>query len=55
MTFGRGYDVGQTTRQQFLVDWSAKIPDATLKALAMYSGVTAQAAATLARKLRCGR
>ncbi|WP_224741619.1 peptidoglycan-binding protein [Bradyrhizobium sp. 2S1] len=52
VTIGCGYDVGQATRQQFLADWSGKIPDAMLKALAKCCGVTGQAAAALARQLR---
>ncbi|SDF31247.1 Peptidoglycan-binding (PGRP) domain of peptidoglycan hydrolases-containing protein [Bradyrhizobium brasilense] len=52
MTIGCGYDVGQATRQQFLADWSGKIPDAKLKALARCCGVTGQGAEKLARKLR---
>jgi hypothetical protein len=52
VTIGCGYDVGQKTRHQFLADWSGKIPDAMLKALAKCCGVTGQAAAALARKLR---
>ncbi|UGY14220.1 peptidoglycan-binding protein [Bradyrhizobium septentrionale] len=52
VTIGCGYDVGQTARQQFLADWSGKIPDAMLKALAKCCGVTGQAAAALARQLR---
>ncbi|MGY4259775.1 hypothetical protein ACVI1L_006843 [Bradyrhizobium sp. USDA 4516] len=52
VTIACGYDVGQTTRQQFLADWSGKIPDAMLKALEKCCGVTGQAAAALARKLR---
>ncbi|WP_338696712.1 hypothetical protein V5279_09525 [Bradyrhizobium sp. 26S5] len=43
VTMACGYDVGQTTRQQFLADWSGKIPDAMLKALAKCCGVTGQA------------
>ena len=52
VTIGCGYDVGQTTRQQFLADWSGEIPDAMLKALAKCCGVTGPAAERLARKLR---
>ncbi|MDI2110294.1 MULTISPECIES: hypothetical protein [Bradyrhizobium] len=52
VTIGCGYDVGQTTRQQFLADWSGKIPDAMLKALAKCCGVTGPAAEKLVRKLR---
>ncbi|WP_342712785.1 hypothetical protein AAFG13_17500 [Bradyrhizobium sp. B124] len=52
VTIGCGYDVGQTTWQQFLAEWSGKIPDVMLKALVRCCGVTGPAAAGRARKLR---
>ncbi|MBR0695938.1 peptidoglycan-binding protein [Bradyrhizobium lablabi] len=52
VTGGIGYDFGQQSRAQILADWSGKIPDAMVKALAKCAGVTGAAAAPLARGLR---
>ncbi|UGY15097.1 peptidoglycan-binding protein [Bradyrhizobium septentrionale] len=52
VTIGIGYDVGQTSRAQFIADWSGKIPDAMVKALAKTCGVTGVPARALAQKLR---
>lgn len=51
VTIGIGYDVGQSSRAQFVADWGGKIPDAMVKALAKTCGVTGVAARALAQKL----
>ncbi|MCK1716155.1 MULTISPECIES: hypothetical protein [unclassified Bradyrhizobium] len=40
VTGGTGYDFGQKSRAQILADWTGKIPDAMVKALANTAGVT---------------
>lgn len=52
VTGGVGYDFGQQTRAQIIADWSGKIPDAMVKALAKTAGVTGAPADALARSLR---
>lgn len=52
VTGGIGYDFGQQTKAQILADWTGKIPDAMVKALAKTAGVTGANAAPLARSLR---
>jgi len=50
VTIGCGYDVGQAVQRQCLADWSGKIPDAMLKALAKCCGVTGPCSATRRRQ-----
>jgi hypothetical protein len=52
VTGGIGYDFGQQSRAQIIADWSGKIPDAMVKALAKTAGVTGRPAAALALQLR---
>ncbi|SDC06122.1 hypothetical protein SAMN05216337_1001155 [Bradyrhizobium brasilense] len=52
VTGGVGYDFGTQSKAQILADWSGKIPDVMVKALAKCAGITGPAASPLAKKLR---
>lgn len=52
VTIGIGYDVGQTSRAQFVADWSGKLDAAMVKLLARTCGVTGPEARQLAIDLR---
>lgn len=52
VTIGCGYDVGQNSEAQFRNDWQGVIPDAMVDALAETCGITGEAAAPHAQRLR---
>lgn len=52
VTVGIGYDLGQTSAEQIVHDWSPHLPDAMVETMAECSGVTGQAAQGLAAQVR---
>lgn len=52
VTIGCGYDVGQNSEAQFRNDWAGVIPDAMVDALAGTCGITGEAAAPHAQRLK---